>query len=110
MVKDVNGVLTSPGSGPISAIGRLKNYYVNPKRDSIAAPTLERSKFDSATFSSAVEGKGATHLSLVSRLSQEVRTATTTGVIQQLHKEVSSGEYEPDPMAIAGKILFQAEG
>ena len=48
-------------------------------------------------------------MQMVSRLAQEVRTATTTGDIQELRQSVSSGEYSPDPMAIAGKILFLTE-
>ncbi len=48
-------------------------------------------------------------MELVSRLSHEVRTATTTGDIQELRRAVSSGEYTPDPMAIAGRMLFLAE-
>ena len=48
-------------------------------------------------------------MQLVSRLSQEVRTATTTGDIQALRQSVSSGEYAPDPTAIAGRMLFLTE-
>ena len=43
---------------------------------------------------------------MVSRISQEVRTATTTGDIQALKQEVAAGEYVPNPMEIADKILF----
>lgn len=46
----------------------------------------------------------------VSRLSQEVRTATTTGRIQELRQAVSSGEYVPDPVEIAKRMLFHLEG
>ncbi len=49
-------------------------------------------------------------MGLVSRLSQEVRTATTTGDIAALRQQVASGEYTPDPMAIAARILFLGEG
>ncbi len=43
---------------------------------------------------------------MVSRISQEVRTATTTGDIQALKRAVTAEEYVPDPMKIADKILF----
>ena len=46
---------------------------------------------------------------MVSRLAQEVRTANTTGDIQELHRKVSAGEYTPDPMAIAGRMLLVVE-
>ena len=48
-------------------------------------------------------------MEMVSRLSQEVRTANTTGDIQELRREVSAGEYHPDPMAIAGRMLLLVE-
>jgi negative regulator of flagellin synthesis FlgM len=48
-------------------------------------------------------------MQLVGRLSQEVRTATTTGDIQALRQSVASGAYTPDPMAIAARILFLTE-
>lgn len=62
-----------------------------------------------ATFSTMLTGKNTFQMDTVSRLSQEVRTATTTGDIQALRQEVSAGEYVPDPMAIAGRILFLVE-
>lgn len=46
----------------------------------------------------------------VSRLSKEVRTATTTGRVQELRQAVSSGTYTPDPAAIAKRMLFHLEG
>ena len=48
-------------------------------------------------------------MEMVGRLSQEVRTANTTGDIQELRRKVSAGEYRPDPMAIAGRMLFLVE-
>ena len=49
-------------------------------------------------------------MDLVSRLSQEVRTSTTTGDIAKLRQQVSSGQYTPDPMSIAARMLFLGEG
>ena len=48
-------------------------------------------------------------MEMVSRLSREVRIANTTGDIQELRREVSAGEYRPDPMAIAGRMLLMVE-
>ena len=48
-------------------------------------------------------------MEMVSRLSREVRTANTTGDIQELRQKVAAGEYHPDPMAIAGRMLFMVE-
>ena len=53
---------------------------------------------------------GFEHLEMVSQLSREVRTATTTGDIAALRQQVASNQYVPDPMAIAARILFLGEG
>ncbi len=101
-------MLTSSGSGGISPIGRTKTYYSHQKRGA-ALPTSAGPNYDMATFSTMLTGKNTFQMDTVSRLSQEVRTATTTGDIQALRQEVSAGEYVPDPMAIAGRILFLVE-
>lgn len=101
-------MLTSSGSGPISSFGVSKAYYSN-KKHGAAAQAATNHNYDSATFSSLPEGQGRFQMDLVSRLSQEVRTINTTGDIQALRSEVASGEYTPDPMAIAGRILFLTE-
>lgn len=86
-------------------MGAPKACYTNTKHDAVFKPMAGHS-YDSATFTSAPEGESSFRMKLVSRLSQEVRTATTTGDIQALRQAVASGEYKPDPMAIAGKMLF----
>ena len=101
-------MLTSSGSGGISSVSRTKTYYPVQKRGA-AAPTSVGPNYDSATFSSLLAGEGSARMDTVSRLSHEVRTATTTGDIQALRQEVSAGAYTPDPMAIAGRILFLVE-
>ncbi len=100
-------MLTSTGSGPISSISRTKAYYPAQKRGS-AAQTISGHNYDSAEFS-APAGRKNFQMEMVSRLSREVRTANTTGDIQELRREVSAGEYRPDPMAIAGRMLFLVE-
>lgn len=99
---------SSSRPGAVSSVAPSKAYYTAPRRGTSAQSAVEH-KYDSATFSSLPEGKSAFQMQLVSRLSQEVRTATTTGDIQALRQSVSSGEYTPDPMAIAGRMLFLTE-
>ncbi len=99
---------SSSRPGAVSSVAPSKAYYSTPRRSVSAQSAVER-KYDSATFSPLPEGKSAFQMQLVSRLSQEVRTATTTGDIQALRQEVSSGTYTPDPMAIAGRMLFLTE-
>ena len=100
-------MLTSTGSGPISSIGRTKTYYPAQKWGTAAQP-VPGHNYDSADFS-APAGRKSFQMEMVSRLSREVRTANTTGDIQALHREVAAGEYRPDPMAIAGRMLLLVE-
>ena len=101
-------MLTSSGSGGISSIGRTKTYYPYQKRGA-AVPAGAEPNYDMATFSTMLAGKDTLQMDTVSRLSREVRTANTTGDIQELRRVVSAGEYRPDPMAIAGRMLLMVE-
>ena len=100
-------MLTSTGSGPISPVSRTKAYYPAQKRGA-AAQAVSGHNYDFAEFS-APAGRKSFQMEMVSRLSREVRTANTTGDIQELRREVSAGEYRPDPMAIAGRMLLLVE-
>ena len=100
-------MLTSSGYSAISPIAPRKVYRTLAGRDSRAQSAQGGSKFDSVTLSAS--GQDNRFMGLVSKLSQEVRTATTTGDIQTLRQSVSSGEYTPDPAAIAGRMLFLTE-
>lgn len=101
-------MLTTSGSGPISSIGPAKTYYTRTERESHTS-AAQGPQYDSVSLSSLPEGKSRFHMDMVSRLSQEIRTSTTTGDIQALRQQVASGTYTPDPMAIAARILFLSE-
>ena len=102
-------VLTSSGYGAISSIGPAKVYRTKAGRNERVKAGPESNKYDSVTISTPSQDSRF-HMGLVGRLSQEVRTATTTGDIAALRQQVASGEYIPDPMAIAARILFLGEG
>lgn len=100
-------MLTPFGPGGVSSVNRAKTYYPVSRRGSAQHPSAGR-KYD--TFSSEAAGKsGSFQMSLVGRLSQEVRATTTTGDIQELRRSVAAGEYHPDPMSIARSILFMTD-
>ena len=101
-------MLTSSGYGAISSIGPAKVYRTRAGRSDRAPVIPGSSNYDSVTLSAS--GQDSSFLDLVSQLSREVRTATTTGDIAALRQQVASGEYTPDPMAIAARILFLGEG
>ncbi len=100
-------MLTSAGSGPVSSVGRAKAYYPAQKRGTPSQP-VSGHNYDSADFS-VPAGRRSFQMEMVSRLSREVRTANTTGDIQELRREVSAGEYRADPMAIAGRMMLLVE-
>lgn len=65
-------------------------------------------KFDKVTIS-AREGVEPQRLELQSKLSQEVRTATTTGTLSALREQVQSGEYRINAESIAKRMLLLGE-
>ena len=101
-------MLTSSGYGAISSISAPKVYRTKAGRDGRAQTVSNNNNYDSFTLSNP--SQDSSFLSLVGRLSQEVRTATTTGDIAALRQQVSERQYIPDPMSIAARILFLGEG
>ena len=101
-------MLTSSRYGAISSVAASKVYKPKTERE-IRAQSVSGGNsydsYDSVTLSTPSQDSRF-HMELVSRMSQEVRTATTTGDIAALRALVASGEYTPDPMAIAARILF----
>lgn len=68
--------------------------------------SVKDARFDQVAFSTGVEGEQRFRMDLVSRLSQEVRTATTSGDIQTIARQISSGVYKPDATETAARILL----
>ena len=98
-------MLASSGPGAISPLRPRKTYFSNTDHE-VSAQGVQPRKFDSVTLSSNRVGERRSYLDMVSRLSQQVRTTTTTGDIQTLREQVSAGTYQPDPAAIAARMLF----
>lgn len=107
MEKDVNTVLTSPNYSAISSIAPPKVYGAKAGRNTRAQVSAGNGKYDSVTLSAP--GQDSRFMGLVSRLSQEVRTATTTGDIAALRQQVADHTYTPDPSSIAARILLLGE-
>lgn len=101
-------MLTSSRSGIISSVGRSQRYYNTTEREIHAQPIQSEGKYDSITLSSD-SGENRFYKDLVGRITQEVRTATTTGDIRALRQQISSGQYQPDASAIAARMLFLGE-
>lgn len=101
-------MLTTTGSSGIHAFSAATGYYPNPGHGP-AATTTTHSNYDSSSFSTVTDSNNRFQMDVVSRLSREVRTATTTGRIQELRQAVASGEYHPDAAEIAKRMLFHVE-
>ena len=101
-------MLTSSRSGMISSVGRSQRYYNTMDREIHTQPIQSEGKYDSITLSSR-NSENRIFKDMVSRLTQEIRTTTTTGEIRALRQQVASGEYCPDASAIAARMLFLGE-
>ena len=100
-------MLTSPGYNTISSIAPSKMYSTKAGRGTRTKITSGGSNYDSVTLSAP--GQDNRFMGLVSRLSQEVRTATTPGDIAALRQQVADHTYTPDPSSIAARILLLGE-
>lgn len=57
----------------------------------------------------SINTEGSFRKELQSKISQEVRCATTTGTIAALREQVQAGSYQVDANEIARRILFMSE-
>ena len=94
--------------GAISSIAPSKVYSTKAGRGTRTKIASGSSNYDSVTLSAP--GQDNRFMGLVSKLSQEVRTATTTGDIAALRQQVADHTYTPDPSSIAARILLLGEG
>ena len=99
-------MLTSSRSGIIPSVGRSQRYYPAAQRETITAPIQSEGNFDSVTLSAPLGSESRFHRDLVGRISQEIRTTTTTSDIRTLRQQVASGKYQPDASAIAARMLL----
>ena len=98
-------MLTSYGPGAIPPVSRSKVSYTGIERENRVQVT-KGGHYDSVSLSAVPNGESSFYRELVGRLSQDVRTATTTGDIRALREEVSSGQYVPDARVIAARMLL----
>ena len=65
-------------------------------------------RFDSVTLSDS-NTRGSYEMELRGKISQEVRTATSSGQIAALREQVQNGTYQVDAREIARKMLLLGE-
>ena len=100
-IQSGNGIAAFPGVFQSSSV-----------RTAAASAAVQREetarRFDQVTITA--RENGSFEMELKSRLSQEVRSATTTGTLSALKREIEAGTYHPDPASIAKKMLLMQEG
>lgn len=102
-------MLTSSSSGiSRAAVANLYNSYQAAERVARPVENAPHNNYDSITISPAPTGEDRFQMDLVSRLSNEIRTNTTTGDIQSLREQVAAGTYQVDASAIAARMLHLA--
>ncbi len=80
----------------------------NRKSDA-TAPVAPEQRYDQVQFSSCLDETERRLKETVGHISQEVRTQTTTQELEQLRRQVLSGEYQPNPREIAARMLLMTE-
>ena len=97
-----------PGDARITGAAGLTRAYA-PRKSAVAkAPRGESARrFDSVSIS---ENSAANTfaLELKSKLTQEVRTATSSEQIAAIREQVQNGTYQPDAREIARSMLLMA--
>ena len=102
-------MLTSSSSGiSRAAAAKLYNSYQIAERVARPTETPSHTHYDSITISAAPTGEDRFQMDLVSKISNEIRTSTTTGDIQALRAQVAAGTYQVDASAIAARMLHLA--
>ena len=94
----------NPVSGAVRGVSQIRTHGTPAS----AQPSGAGEKFDKVTLS-AREGEDPYKLELQSKLSQEMRTATTTGTLTALREQVQKGEYRINAESIAKKLLLLGE-
>ncbi|MBQ2697721.1 MAG: flagellar biosynthesis anti-sigma factor FlgM, partial [Clostridia bacterium] len=94
--------------GISSPLQVTRPYYTEPRRGAQQAAAAGQ-KYDSVDITSHPAGESR-FLDMVSRLTQEVRAATTTGDIGTLRRQIEAGEYKVDAASIAARMLPLEEG
>lgn len=102
-------MLRTPSSGGINLYSVSKPRYSTLSHGSTTMNTTANPCYDSSSFSAAATSASRFQMDMVSRISQDVRTNTTTGRVQELRQAVSSHSYQPDAAEIAKRLLFLVE-
>lgn len=79
------------------------------RKSDISTPTAPEQRYDQVQFSSCLDQTARRLKETVGHISQEIRTQTTSQDLEQLRRQVLSGEYQPNPQEIAARMLLMTE-
>lgn len=98
-------------------VTRREGYTTAPITAGAARPggtkcaRTAESSFDQITLSArAGQEASPAFRDLAAALAHQVRTYNTTGKIQELRRQVTAGEYQPDARETAARMLLLTEG
>ena len=97
-----------PGAG-IPPTYNPTSVHENRPADSVSPRQDAGRRFDQVSFTPRQGDSAAFQTELKTKLSREIQSATSTQHISTLRRQVQSGEYKPDPVAIARRILMQED-
>ena len=93
----------------ISATEAARIYQAQASGVAKPGKTGASRRFDSITLSGGDGTRSSFEMELRGRISQEVRTATSSGQIAALREQVQNGTYQVDAREIAKKMLLVGE-
>ena len=88
----------------------LQNSSIRPAAPLAGARRGRPGSYDNISLSAPAEVERRSFQDAVASLSYQVRTANTTGKIQELRRQVGSGEYQISPREVAARMLLMEEG
>ncbi len=96
-----------PGANNISAAETAARVYTGQSGGTarVQRGGAER-RYDSITLTGGDGKRSSYEMELRGKISQEVRTATSSGQVAALREQVQNGTYEVDARAIARKMLL----
>ncbi len=101
-MKILPGAGIPSGYNPVSTHETRSTDAVSPRQDA-------GRRFDQVSITPRKGDAASFQTELNTKLSQEIQAATSTQTISELRRQVQTGEYKPDPVAIARRILMQED-
>ncbi|MGE4275702.1 MAG: flagellar biosynthesis anti-sigma factor FlgM [Lawsonibacter sp.] len=97
-----------PGAGIPSGYNTTSTHDAR-LTDAVSSRQDAGRHFDQITITSKKTDTSSFQAELKTKLSKEIQEATSTNTISELRRQVQTGEYKPDPAAIARRMLMQED-